>query len=399
MLKQSWWSYRNRQPRVVVLTLHSVLAFAMLITIGANIGTSNSQRKVRRNEVVLDNVLSSMTIKHSYIDRTGKTVIDASSYESAGNFSDGLAPVMVPRQGWGFIDKTGALVIPPKFESTLGFKEGLAPVVADDKWGFIDKSGTLVIENQFDWVAQFSEGVAIVERSSKPKRSESPPGSAMGFKVESWDLTDQSSESDRRADSEFLVIDSTGKVLANLDQMKLEVNIDDARFSEGLLCVFSQEKKASGYVNKSWEFVIQPKFERAAPFSEGVARVTVIEDDMEKLAFIDKKGNFVVPPTFNTDYDFVRNSSDFSEGLAAVSEGLNPSQTKEETFVYVDKSGQIVLATEFFYAGEFHDGLAMVYDADSNRWGFIDKTGKVVIPVQYQGANVFSEGLALVSRW
>ena len=400
MLKQSWRSHRNRHPRVVVLTAGAILASAMLITIGASIGTSNGQRKVRRNEVVLANVRSLMAIKHSYIDRTGKTVIDASSYESAGNFSDGLAPVKVPRQGWGFIDKRAALVIPPKYESTLGFKEGFAPVEVDGKWGFINKNGTLVIENQFDWVAQFSEGVAIVERSSKPKRSQSPPssGSPMTFKVESWDLTDLSSESNRPADSEFLIIDSTGQILANLDQMKLEVDIDDARFSEGLLCVFSQDRKASGYVNKSWEFVIQPQFERAAPFSEGLARVTAIEDESEKLAFIDKQGKFVVPPTFNTDYDFLRNSSNFSEGLAALSEGLNATQTKQETFVYIDKAGQIVLTTEFFHAGEFHEGLATVYNSAIDRWGFIDKTGKVVIPVQYQGANDFSEGLALVYR-
>ena len=312
--------------------------------------------------------MSSTTSRSAYIDKSGKTVIDASRYETAGDFSDGLAPVKVLRQGWGFIDKTGSLVIAPKFESTLGFKEGFAPVLVAGKWGFINKDGSLVIANQFDWVAHFSEGVAIVER---PK-----PG----------------------ADSEFLVIDTTGQILANLDEKKLSVDIDNARFSEGLLAVFSQEKKARGYINKSWEFVIPPQFAWAAPFSEGLARVAISDDEMEKLGFIDNKGKFVVPPTFHTDYDFQRNSSDFSEGLAALSEGLNPSQTKAETFAYLDKMGQIVLATEFFYAGEFHDGLATVYNAEQDRWGFIDKTGKVAIPVEYQGVNDFSEGLALVIR-
>lgn len=345
--------------------------------------------------------MSSTTSKSAYIDQTGKTVIDASRYETAGNFADGLAPVEVPRQGWGFIDKAGALVISPKFESTLGFKEELAPVLMDRKWGFINKSGTLVIENQFDWVAKFAEGVAIVERSSKPRKSQTPPpaGAPMTFKVENWNLADPRSDSDQQAaDSEFLVIDTSGQILANLDQEKLNVDIDDARFSEGLLSVFSPEKEAWGYINKSWDFVIQPKFTGAARFSEGLARVAVIEDEMEKLAFIDNKGNFVIPPTFNTDYDFLRNSSDFSEGLAALSEGLNPSRTKKETFVYIDKVGRIALATEFFHAGEFHDGLATVYDAEKDRSGFIDKRGKIVIPVQYRGANDFSEGLALVTR-
>ena len=176
------------------------------------------------------------------------------------------------------------------------------------------------------------------------------------------------------------------------------VHLNDARFSEGLLCVRSLEQDAMGYVNKSWEFVIQPKFASAAPFSEGLARVAVIESEMEKLGFIDKKGDFAILPKFNTDFDFRRNSSDFSEGLAALSEGLNPSRTKEETFVYIDKVGEIVLATEFFYAGEFHEGLATVYSAGMDRWGFIDKTGKVAIPLQYELANDFSQGLALVGR-
>jgi len=355
------------------------------------------------NGAVSTRLLSFMTSQYSYIDRAGKVVIDASGYESAGNFSDGLAAVLDARRRWGFIDKTGALSIPPKFESTLGFSEGLAAVLLDDKWGFINKDGTLVIENQFDWVEGFSEGVAVVQRSSRPKKSQvpRPTGSDIlvpSYVVEVWDLTDDSADRRAENDSEFLAIDTTGQILASLNQKKLEVDVDDARFSEGLLCVHSMEEDAMGYVNKSWELVIQPKFAAAAPFAEGLARVAVIESEMEKLGFIDKKGDFAIPPKFNTDFDFRRNSSDFSEGLAALSEGLNPSRTHEETFVYIDKKGEIVLATEFFYAGEFHDGLATVYSAGMNRWGFIDKSGKVAIPLEYELSNEFSEGLALVGR-
>ena len=144
----------------------------------------------------------------AYIDKAGKTVIDASGYENAGPFSEGLAPVNVLRQGWGFIDKTGAMTIPPQFEIAAFFKDGLAPVLIDDKWGFIDRNGTLVIENQFDFVAEFSKGVAIVERSSKPKRPPLPPvvGSHITFIVETWKLADTSSEGDRPADSEGLAL-------------------------------------------------------------------------------------------------------------------------------------------------------------------------------------------------
>ncbi len=341
-----------------------------------------------------------MMLKYSYIDSSGKMLIDASGYESAGGFSEGLAPVFSSRKGWGFIDKTGDLVIAPKFESALGFSEGLAAVLLNDKWGFINRSGSLVIDHQFDWVADFSEGVAVVERSLEPPRPKAPPPGSHttphSVIIEVWDLLADGSDQDRLEHAEFMLIDTSGQTVAKLDNTKLEVNIDYGRFSEGLLCAFSPEKDARGYVNKTGEFVIEPKFAEAGPFSEGLARVAVLENEMEKLGFIDKKGDFVVPPGFNTDFDFRRNSSGFSEGLAGVSEGLNPSRTKESTFIYIDKAGKIVLATEFFYAGEFRDGLAIVYSDRTNRWGYIDKTGKVAIPLQYESANDFSDGLALV---
>ncbi len=338
-------------------------------------------------------------VRYSYIDSTGKVVIDASGYEGAGGFSEGLAPVLDPRKGWGFIDKTGAFVIPPKFEGALGFSEGLAAVVLNDKWGFINKNGFLVIDPQFDWVEEFSEGVAVVQRSLTPPKWMLPATEShmTGKLLLIFDLLDENLKP-KPEDSEFMIIDAAGRILAVLDPTKVEVNIDYAKFSEGVLCAHSPEKDAMGYINKSGDFVIEPKFAAAGPFSEGLARVAVIENGIEKLGFIDKKGDFVIPPTFNTDFDFRRNSSDFSEGLAALTEGLNPSRTKQSSFIYIDRSGKIALATEFVDASEFRDGLASVYSERTNRWGFIDKTGKVVIPLQYEFASDFSDGLALVGR-
>ncbi|EAK1349894.1 WG repeat-containing protein, partial [Campylobacter coli] len=51
---------------------------------------------------------------------------------------------------WGFIDKSGKIVIEPKFDGVGNFSEGLAGVELNGKWGFIDKSGKIVIEPKFD---------------------------------------------------------------------------------------------------------------------------------------------------------------------------------------------------------------------------------------------------------
>ena len=65
---------------------------------------------------------------------------------------------------YGFIDKSGKVVIEPQFDNAEPFSEGLACVEKDGKWGFIDKSGKMVIEPQFDGASDFSEGLAKVKR-------------------------------------------------------------------------------------------------------------------------------------------------------------------------------------------------------------------------------------------
>ena len=54
---------------------------------------------------------------------------------------------------WGYIDKTGEMVINPQFDcpphfnaDAVEFSEGLAPIKISDKWGYTDKTGEMVIK-------------------------------------------------------------------------------------------------------------------------------------------------------------------------------------------------------------------------------------------------------------
>jgi hypothetical protein len=58
---------------------------------------------------------------------------------------------------WGFIDKTGKVVIPTQFENAGSFSEQLAPVSIGGKWGFIDKTGKVAIPAQFETVSDFAK--------------------------------------------------------------------------------------------------------------------------------------------------------------------------------------------------------------------------------------------------
>ena len=87
-------------------------------------------------------------------------------YEFVDGYVEELARVLL-NDKWGFIDKSGTLVIPCKYDDSGSFSEGLAEVKLNGKSGFIDKSGTLVIPCKYDDASFFREGLAGVKLNHK----------------------------------------------------------------------------------------------------------------------------------------------------------------------------------------------------------------------------------------
>ena len=96
-----------------------------------------------------------------YTDKTGAWVMDLpgnlipeGSFGQEG-FSEGLAVVRelalddpeFPFR-YGYVDTSGAMVIPPQFRGAFDFSEGLAAVAVmgngATKWGYIDKTGKVI---------------------------------------------------------------------------------------------------------------------------------------------------------------------------------------------------------------------------------------------------------------
>ena len=46
---------------------------------------------------------------------------------------------------YGYVDKTGKVIIPIKYQSVYNFSEGLAMVKLNNRWGAIDKTGEVVV--------------------------------------------------------------------------------------------------------------------------------------------------------------------------------------------------------------------------------------------------------------
>ncbi len=243
----------------------------------------------------------------SFIDKNGSVIIDASDYQAVGSFSDGLAPVQFVNKGWGYIDKNGGVIIRPQFEKALTFSEGLAGVQIGGMWGFIDKNAVVVIEPQYEFVNPFSEGIAVVVRGAtkEPSRptakGHAPQVESIRHKVEALTcISDEDWKAEdlaQRGSNEVLVIDRTGQTILSQNMNDLQLrSYENARFSEGLIQAYDREKRNLGFIDKTGKFVIEPQYVEAAPFSEGLARVAVIEGGEEKVGFIDHSGKFVIHP-------------------------------------------------------------------------------------------------------
>ena len=93
----------------------------------------------------------------------------AESSDSPDEWKARMAPVddsylsLLKKDGkWGYINRSGDVIITPEFDFAWDFSEGLARVAVEDKVGYIDETGEMVINPQFDYAEAFSGGSATV---------------------------------------------------------------------------------------------------------------------------------------------------------------------------------------------------------------------------------------------
>lgn len=167
---------------------------------------------------------------------------------------------------------------------------------------------------------------------------------------------------------------------SQLKEFRIAVDPDAATLAalEGKLVPMARGARM-GYENKAGKVIIEPNFDWADEFHEGLAVVRV----GQRWGYIDQRGATAIPLQY-------ANATRFSEGLAAVAAPSN----EEYKMGYIDKTGRYVIAPHFHAAHPFSDGLARV--RMDGKEGYIDKTGSLVIAPQWEWAHDFAEGRAAV---
>jgi len=189
---------------------------------------------------------------------------------------------------WGFMNHDGHLVVGPDFDAAWPFSEGRALVRKDGRYGYIDATGEVVIPLAYNDAWYFSNGLAPVLNDT------------------TWSFIDP----------QGIVVESdVFGINPGADGADLEmVELDRVRIGS-----------LYGFRNAAGQVVIDPQFEQAWYFVDGLARVRL----KGKWGFIDRSGAMVIDPTFDVAWDF-------DQGLARVKVG--------DGYGYVNKAGDFVWA-------------------------------------------------------
>lgn len=255
--------------------------------------------------------------------------------EKAYNIMEGA------KGAWGFRDRSGKVVIEPRFAYVRLFSEGLAFAVTRDgsRVGYIDRRGNyqLTIKRGILNImsGDFSDGLAPA----------GPNHDAMGYLNKEGEYVVPPVYEWSRAYSEDYGVAKQG-----------------ARWF-----VF----------DRNGEAVLEVECETLFSFHDGLALIRG-----EKNGFIDLQGELVI--------DFaelgISEYGEFGNGLAPV--------MKDGKYGFIDTAGKLVIPAVYETVGNFREGLA--YVQLEGKYGFIDSSGRMVIEPQYENVNYFTQGKALV---
>jgi len=250
-----------------------------------------------------------------------KIPLEVSKFKFESTFSNGMLAIEKDKK-YGYLDTTGKLVIPVKYDEVTSFDQGYAVAKLDKKYFIITKTGKEIpITNpEITRIKSFSEGLAPFISGTNHQ---------LGF------------------------IDSTGNIVIPGKFKSV------GSFIGGLAWAKTLDDKV-GFIDPKGNWAIPPKFEYAKSFDleSGMARIKI----NDQWAYTNTKGEVL--------YVTTSHYGDFNNGLA-----LGALNGKSG---YFDQTGNWVIKPQFENANSFHNGYAMANSRGF--WGIIDTQGKWVLP-------------------
>jgi hypothetical protein len=245
-------------------------------------------------------------------------------------------PASAQKLLYGFIDRTGAFVIPPQYDTAWSFHNGVS-VVRDKDYarGVIDRRGALVLKLDTHEIL-------------------AAPPSASVFMQRCYQCA-------------WVLLDSTGKQIRQI-RPPTKVDTRQTGFTGRMALVDSAyDKYWIDEEGRAFPFLRDYSYFEEEGFSEGLKRAS--HDKARRAGFFNERMEIAIP--FTLEFNGIR---PFQRGFAIIE--------SRGRYGAIDRTGRVVVKPEWKSLRDFGPaGLAMVREDD--KFGLIDSTGAVVLPPQF----------------
>ncbi|MFN5182842.1 MAG: WG repeat-containing protein [Bacteroidota bacterium] len=313
-----------------------------------------------------------------FIDTTGNIIIPA-KFEELGDFSEGLC-VASESEKYGFIDKNGNWIIEAIYDEAESFIEGVSIVKLKNKFFLIDRNGSKISE-EFEQINSFSEGLAIAKQSNKYGAINKLGNIVIPFNYEK--IGDFKNEHAWfQSEGKFGILDNK-----NFETIRNEFDwIED--FSENI-----RAKKNNGYgvINKTGNTIIAFEYERIDKHNSGI--FILVKNN--KYGFADKKGCLYTAIEF--DFDNKLESNELFSIIDQKKQSIYFKLIKDEEQALMNQNGKLLC--DFGDYEEIYppsSGLIRVFSDDV--YHYLDLKLKSAFSSKFEDAEDFVEGTAIVKK-
>lgn len=257
----------------------------------------------------------------------------------------------------------------------------LAGVKQNNEWFFINAKGEQLFNKKFTYIGKFSDGIYCVSQNGSRGQFSNAVLNATYYAMDTNGNINKSIKSDMPftfsegyavvSEGGFKhVVDKKGTVIKTFEKPLGILN-----YSDGLLLVYTTDKKLNYYDTKGNEVLKGLSFGATANFEKGLT--TAMKN--KKYGLINKKGDLELELKYDNlvianDYFFAKENG---------------------KWLLLDREFTTVLGPydNIIYAGEKPFGIL-----DKGEWKFVDEKGTPITNETFIEADVFSEGKAVVRK-
>ena len=268
----------------------------------------------------------------------GKELFVDKKYKYCKPFHNGRAIAISNRGGYGLIDTKSKDILPPIFTYLELVDKELYKFKINDLYGLVNSNGIIVAPNIYNSIGKFEDGLAYV-RINMPSNNSDDNNERYGYiDIKGNEILPPYYEYiGKRNNNISVVMRNNIWGLFNLVSHQIQIIPDAAFLGPNLqkLCRINvggrydkSEKKTKGgvwgYISTSGQIVIEPIYENALNFSEGLAAI----QQGGKWGFIGTDGKIVVP----CEYDEFESSFDHGKGMLI----------KDDYYYIFDRNGHVI---------------------------------------------------------